>query len=273
MKCLGLWCRWYRGVRSSILVSKKCLGEFSEMPASGYLDHPAVTIKCMSSSWLTTLTFAPWSRTMRRTGVAGICVVTALEKMKEATERRFGRGPEAHLPLFRWSSGQAIKRLEVQNILHGRDRIGRWGSRRSVSNHIAFELEAHLRCIRRQERWKWSSARGGGHQGRFTAICTTVGMWSKAWQSTWPRSTSMSTTPRPTTSLWREGGWRQSHDGAWVDPTKALSAKAWVATVGTFLKCDFWALGDSGWISCRGGRAQTENIFQGNGFYAHMAAD
>lgn len=28
--------------------------------------------------------------------MAGICVVTALEKMKEATERRFGRGPEAH---------------------------------------------------------------------------------------------------------------------------------------------------------------------------------
>ena len=56
-------------------------------------------------------------KTMLRTGVNHVCVVEALEHFKEVAPRRFGAGPEAHLPLFRWSSGQVVKRLEVQNIL------------------------------------------------------------------------------------------------------------------------------------------------------------
>ena len=56
-------------------------------------------------------------KTMLRTGVQYVCVVEALEKFKEVAPRRFDKGPESHMPLFRWSSGQVLKRLEVQNIL------------------------------------------------------------------------------------------------------------------------------------------------------------
>jgi hypothetical protein len=56
-------------------------------------------------------------RTLLRTGVKHMCVVSALEDLKEVAPRRFGEGPEVHLPLFRWASGQVLRRLEVQHIL------------------------------------------------------------------------------------------------------------------------------------------------------------
>eukprot|EP00435_Cladocopium_sp_Y103_P040792 s583_g11.t1 len=55
-------------------------------------------------------------KTMLKTSVEDVCVVTALEKLREVTPRRF-KGPEQHLPLFRWASGQVLRRLEVQHVL------------------------------------------------------------------------------------------------------------------------------------------------------------
>ena len=56
-------------------------------------------------------------KTLLRSKVPQVCVVEALERMRESALRRFGNGPESHQPLFRWASGQVLKRLEVQNIL------------------------------------------------------------------------------------------------------------------------------------------------------------
>ena len=40
-------------------------------------------------------------KTLLKTGVKKVCVVTALEELREAAPRRFGNGPECHLSLFR----------------------------------------------------------------------------------------------------------------------------------------------------------------------------
>ena len=56
-------------------------------------------------------------KTMLKTDVEYVCVVTALEELRKVAPRRFGKGPEAHLPLFRWASGAVLKRLEIQNVL------------------------------------------------------------------------------------------------------------------------------------------------------------
>lgn len=56
-------------------------------------------------------------KTMLRTGQDHVCVVEAMQRFREVAARRFDQGPEKHLPLFRWASGQTLKRLEIQNIL------------------------------------------------------------------------------------------------------------------------------------------------------------
>jgi hypothetical protein len=40
-----------------------------------------------------------------------------MEELRKVAPRRFDGGPESHLPLFRWASGQVLKRVEVQAIL------------------------------------------------------------------------------------------------------------------------------------------------------------
>ena len=55
-------------------------------------------------------------KTMLRTEVEHVCVVQAMVELKEVAPRRF-EGPEALMPLFRWSSGGVLKRMEIQNIL------------------------------------------------------------------------------------------------------------------------------------------------------------
>jgi len=56
-------------------------------------------------------------KTLLKTGVKYVCVVTAMEELRKVAPRRFDGGPESHLPLFRWASGQVLKRVEVQAIL------------------------------------------------------------------------------------------------------------------------------------------------------------
>ena len=40
-----------------------------------------------------------------------------MAEMAREFPERFGRGSEAHLPLFRWSSGAQVKRKEIQALL------------------------------------------------------------------------------------------------------------------------------------------------------------
>ena len=57
------------------------------------------------------------SRTHYCTGDALVCPVRSMEVLRSWAPERFGRGPEAQLPLFRWYSGAVLKREEVQELL------------------------------------------------------------------------------------------------------------------------------------------------------------
>jgi len=46
-----------------------------------------------------------------------ICVVFAVWCLRRWAPERFGEGPEAHLPVCRWASGDLVKREEVQALL------------------------------------------------------------------------------------------------------------------------------------------------------------
>ena len=46
-----------------------------------------------------------------------MCPVRSMELLRSWAPERFGRGPEAQLPLFRWSSGAVVKREEIQATL------------------------------------------------------------------------------------------------------------------------------------------------------------
>ena len=102
----------------------------------------------------------------------GICVVTALERMKEVTERRFGGGPEAHLPLFRWSSGQVIKRLEVQNILQRAARAVGLPAERFQSHSLRiggasalYQATGEVEVVKRTGRWTSGAVHRYLHDG------------------------------------------------------------------------------------------------------------
>ena len=102
-------------------------------------------------------------RTMLRTEVQHVCVVNALEKLFEAAPRRF-RGPEAHLPLFRWATGGVLKRLEVQNILQKVARATGLPAERFQSHSLRiggasalFQATGEVELVKRTGRWTSSA--------------------------------------------------------------------------------------------------------------------
>ena len=46
-----------------------------------------------------------------------VCVVGALRMLRAWRPERFGGGPEAHKPLFRWASGRVVTREKLQDLL------------------------------------------------------------------------------------------------------------------------------------------------------------
>ena len=103
-------------------------------------------------------------RTMVRTGVQYVCVVEALERLREAAPRRFGRGPEAHLPLFRWGGGAVLKRLEVQNILQKAARAVGLPAERFQSHSLRiggasalYQATGEVEVVKRTGRWTSSA--------------------------------------------------------------------------------------------------------------------
>ena len=48
---------------------------------------------------------------------AKVCVVGALNRLRELCPERFGKGKEAQLPVCRWFEGEVIKRTEIQDAL------------------------------------------------------------------------------------------------------------------------------------------------------------
>ena len=103
-------------------------------------------------------------KTMLKTEAEFVCVVTALHRLREVAPRRFGRGPESHLPLFRWASGPVIKRLEVQNLLQRAARALGLPAERFQSHSLRiggasalYQATGEIEVVKRTGRWTSSA--------------------------------------------------------------------------------------------------------------------
>ena len=70
-------------------------------------------------------------KTMLKTQVEGVCVVRALERLREVAPRRF-KGPEQHLPLFRSGKGRASGKGRGKTNFH----VDGWGDRYVEGGYI-----------------------------------------------------------------------------------------------------------------------------------------
>ena len=102
-------------------------------------------------------------KTMLQTQVPGICVVEAMKTLMEVVPRRF-QGPEAHLPLFRWASGQVLRRLEVRNILQKSARAVGLPAERFQSHSLRiggasalYQATGEIELVKRTGRWTSSA--------------------------------------------------------------------------------------------------------------------
>ena len=102
-------------------------------------------------------------KTMLATGVKHVCVVEAMKKFQEAAPRRFD-GPEAHQPLFRWASGQVLRRLEVQNILQKSAKAVGLPAERFQSHSLRiggasalYQATGEIELVKRTGRWTSSA--------------------------------------------------------------------------------------------------------------------
>ena len=102
-------------------------------------------------------------KTMLKTGVQHVCVYEALENFKAVAERRFD-GPGKHLPLFRWASGQVLKRLEIQNILQKAAKATGLPAERFQSHSLRiggasalFQATGEIELVKRTGRWSSSA--------------------------------------------------------------------------------------------------------------------
>ena len=103
-------------------------------------------------------------KTMLKTEVEFVCVVTALHRLREVAPRRFGQGPESHMPLFRWASGPVIKRLEVQNLLQRAARALGLPAERFQSHSLRiggasalYQATGEIEVVKRTGRWTSSA--------------------------------------------------------------------------------------------------------------------
>ena len=103
-------------------------------------------------------------KTMKRTEIENVCVVTALHRLREVAPRRFGKGPESHLPLFRWASGSVIKRLEVQNLLQKSAKALGLPAERFQSHSLRiggasalYQATGEIEVVKRTGRWTSSA--------------------------------------------------------------------------------------------------------------------
>jgi hypothetical protein len=56
-------------------------------------------------------------QSLARSGDREVCPVAVMQRLRDVAPERFGQGPEAELPLFRWGNGKVLDRLQVQAIL------------------------------------------------------------------------------------------------------------------------------------------------------------
>ena len=143
-------------------------------------------------------------KTMLRTEIQHVCVcvVSALEKLSEAAPRRF-RGPEAHLPLFRWATGGALKRLEVQNILQKAEGATGLPAERFQSHSLRiagasalFQATGEVELVKRTGRWTSSAV----HRHLHDSGDVLKGL-SRRWQAWISLSTILEAEPEEETSM------------------------------------------------------------------------
>ena len=103
-------------------------------------------------------------RTMLKTEVEYVCVVSALNELRKVAPRRFGKGPEAHLPLFRWASGVVLRRLEIQNVLQKAAKAVGLPAERFQSHSLRiggasalYQSTGEVELVKRTGRWTSSA--------------------------------------------------------------------------------------------------------------------
>ena len=111
-------------------------------------------------------------KTFYCSGVPEVCVVTALKKLESLAPQRFGAGSEALKPLFRWSSGQVLKRTQVQNVLQKAAiacglPAGRFmtHSLRIGGASALFQATGEIELVKRTGRWSSASVQRYLHDG------------------------------------------------------------------------------------------------------------
>ena len=110
-------------------------------------------------------------KTMLQTYVEHVCVVKAMIEFKEVAPRRF-KGAEALLPLFRWSSGEVLKRLEIQNILQKAAKAVGLPAERFQSHSLRiggasalFQATGEVEVVKRTGRWSSGAVQRYLHDG------------------------------------------------------------------------------------------------------------
>ena len=93
-----------------------------------------------------------------------LCVVRALLAMKIRVPQRFENGREALQPLFRWTSGKVIKRVEVQNALQRAARAVGLPPGRFMSHSLRiggasalYRSTGEIELVKRTGRWSSSA--------------------------------------------------------------------------------------------------------------------
>ena len=106
------------------------------------------------------------------TDVPDLCPVMALKALQLVAPRRFEEGPEALLPLFRWATGQVIKRVEVQELLKRAARAEGLPEERFLSHSLRiggasalFQASGEIELVKRMGRWSSSAVQRYLHDG------------------------------------------------------------------------------------------------------------
>eukprot|EP00435_Cladocopium_sp_Y103_P076135 s50_g78.t1 len=116
------------------------------------------------------------SKTLNATGTEHLCPVAAMERMRAIWPTRFGRDHgDGMKPLFRWSSGIALKRLEVQSLLQQAARGVGLPPSRFMSHSLRiggatalYQSTGEIELVKRMGRWSSSAVQRYLHDGGDT---------------------------------------------------------------------------------------------------------
>ena len=104
------------------------------------------------------------SKTVVATGVLGLCPVEPMVKFRDVAPHRFGEHPEAVQPLFKWTKGTTLKRLEIQALLQRAAVAQNLPPSRFMSHSLRiggasalFQATGEIETVKRAGRWSSST--------------------------------------------------------------------------------------------------------------------